>query len=217
MASVADAAQSNGDIMRRLRELERFVQEQFAARRLENATIGRGGIRVDEEGTIRSTTFDGDLLAENPGTAGWALGADRLVLGGQFVGPISFDERKNWTSGFALGTAITGYVGVNIPVPSWADQAIILSGHTVQVLNDTGVLAYVTLRGDIDGEGSGGVNLGAVDGTFASGSIMHSGLVNEPGSTILVETVINATGTAWGADPLNYTSVNAIALFRRGV
>lgn len=46
MSVASDAAQSRGDIMREIADLKRQVQALQTARRLEAASVGRGGIRV---------------------------------------------------------------------------------------------------------------------------------------------------------------------------
>lgn len=215
MPNIGDAAQSNGDIMRRLRELEAMVRELTAGRRLENASVGKGGIRVREDGSIRSETFDGNLLLENPGTAGWALGADRLAIRGQFVGPFSFDAKTGDQTGFSVTTDFNRFARVTIPVPEWAEEAIILSGHVGQAQNGTGAASYLTIRGDINGDASAGVNIFADPTVYATGSITHAGLVQDPAGSITVETILNSTGTNWGSGPINYAASNAIVLFRR--
>lgn len=54
-----DQAFSHGDVMRRLHELERRVQELTAGRRLEDATVGAGGVNVRNAGAIRWFDRDG--------------------------------------------------------------------------------------------------------------------------------------------------------------
>ncbi|WP_116051671.1 tail fiber domain-containing protein [Amycolatopsis palatopharyngis] len=73
--ALGDAAFSNGDIMRRLRELEATVRELRGARRLESSTIGAGGVRVKGEGGIRLQN-GGGLTVED--------GGDIVVEGGTF-------------------------------------------------------------------------------------------------------------------------------------
>jgi len=53
MSAVGDAALNQGDVIRRLRELERQMRELTAGRRLEAATIGAGGV-VIRGGSLRT-------------------------------------------------------------------------------------------------------------------------------------------------------------------
>lgn len=53
MGVISDQARSPGDVMRRLAELERAVEGLRNARRLENAAIGKGGLRVHSGGSVR--------------------------------------------------------------------------------------------------------------------------------------------------------------------
>lgn len=60
-----DIAFSKGDVMRRLGELERRLAEATAGRRLENASVGAGGIRLKSGGGI--TVEDGGDVRINGG------------------------------------------------------------------------------------------------------------------------------------------------------
>ena len=122
MPNIGDAAQSNGDIMRRLRELEAMVRELTAGRRLENASIGKGGLRVREDGTIRSETFDGNLLLGHPGTRGWALGADRLAVDGALVSSTDTDTDHVTEQGFGLTQSMVTRAEIVITPPSWVRE-----------------------------------------------------------------------------------------------
>src|SRR5699024_9477114 len=53
MGVISDQAQSPGDVMRRLAELERAVDRLRNARVLENAAVGTGGLRVHSGGSVR--------------------------------------------------------------------------------------------------------------------------------------------------------------------
>lgn len=64
MGNIGDAAFSRGDIMRELREMKREIRELKAARTLENATIGQGGLRV--KGGRISILDDGSLVLTSP-------------------------------------------------------------------------------------------------------------------------------------------------------
>lgn len=217
MANIGDAAQSTGDIMRRLRELERFVQELAAARKLENATIGKGGIRVDESGLIRSTTFDGDLAADNPGTTGWALGADSLVLRGEFVGPVDFEGRGGSDDDFAVTTTRTNRGTANIPVPPWADEALVLCSVTGQAVNDRAVQDYLGMKPVVNG-----ITLGrdafflAGAGNIACGSVTFSITISVIDLTVIsCAAEMWANGGTWSANSVNFMQANGTAIFRR--
>lgn len=85
----SDAVQSSGDVMRRLADLERKVRELEAGRRLEAATIGRGGLTIRDTGgvTIRDgggvTVRDGGDLNVEGGELRVrdTNGAERLYFG----------------------------------------------------------------------------------------------------------------------------------------
>jgi hypothetical protein len=87
----SDAAQSPGDVMLRLADLEREVRELGAARRMESATIGSGGIRVRGEGAeIRIQTADGLTDLAVLSSDGIFFDGEPLLLPGSvawFAGP----------------------------------------------------------------------------------------------------------------------------------
>lgn len=68
-----EMAFSQGDLMRRLRELEKLVRELTSGRRMEHATIGAGGIRVRGTGGV-TLQQGGGLTVED--------GGDIVIRGG---------------------------------------------------------------------------------------------------------------------------------------
>jgi hypothetical protein len=68
-----EIAFSRGDVMRRLNELEKQVREFTSGRRMENATIGAGGIRVKGSGGV-TLQQGGGLTVED--------GGDIVIRGG---------------------------------------------------------------------------------------------------------------------------------------
>lgn len=66
MANIGDAAQSPGDLVRRVHELEGLVRELVAGRRMESASVGAGGIRIKDGGGL--TVVDGgDIIIRGDG------------------------------------------------------------------------------------------------------------------------------------------------------
>ena len=63
MPNLSDAAKSRGDVMSRLAELERQVRSLQTSRRLEAASIGRGGLRV-QGGRILAEDASGERVFE---------------------------------------------------------------------------------------------------------------------------------------------------------
>ncbi|MGH3878074.1 MAG: hypothetical protein ACRDSK_13675 [Actinophytocola sp.] len=93
MGVIGDAAHHPGDVMRRLQELERAFREMAASRRLENASIGAGGVRlhsggsltVDPGGTVKvgniTITKDSLIVTDSSGATVLQLG---LLSNGQY-------------------------------------------------------------------------------------------------------------------------------------
>lgn len=63
--NIGDSAFSRADFMRRLHELEGIVRELVAGRRLENATVGAGGITFRGEGGIELVEGGGVTIRDN--------------------------------------------------------------------------------------------------------------------------------------------------------
>jgi hypothetical protein len=65
--AIGDAAFHGGNVMRRLAEMDARLREASAGRRLENATIGAGGLRVKDGGGV-TIHDDGSLVIEAGGS-----------------------------------------------------------------------------------------------------------------------------------------------------
>ncbi len=81
---LGEAMFSSGDLMRRLRDMERRIDELSTARRLEAATIGEGGLRVAEGGDI--TVDGGNLVLRSGGGLVLEEGARFSIPWGGIVG-----------------------------------------------------------------------------------------------------------------------------------
>lgn len=105
MGNIGDAAFSQGDVMRRLRELEGLVRELTAGRRLENATVGAGGLRIKGAGGIRLQA-GGGLTVEDGGDI-VIEGGDLVVIGEGVMRSENFDGNMTagdpGSDGWALG------------------------------------------------------------------------------------------------------------------
>lgn len=74
MATIGEAAFSQGDILRRLRQLERAIAQVAAGRRLESASVGAGGLRLFAGGSL-TLEDGGDVVVLDGGSV-------RLIGGG---------------------------------------------------------------------------------------------------------------------------------------
>lgn len=166
------------DIERRLRALE-------TSNRLESASIGSGGIRVHGSGAIRSGDFDGEGLDE-PGTAGWWLGPEGLVVNRAVVrsGPQVRIAHAVASPEPSLGTSFATVVSVQVEVPDWADTAQLLALGSVSAF-ETGLGGGVDFfaRAVVDGDG-GAVHAGHAE-PYGFAGPAHARSV-APGSTVTV-------------------------------
>lgn len=217
--AIGDAAFSSGDIMRRLHQLEGDLRELRSARRLESSTIGAGGLKIAGGGSIRSTNFDGDVTAGDPGTEGWALGAERLALGGQLVGPVGFGSARDFQLPVTFDVGVPGatLASATIDVPEWADEAIVIAtadatGDNTGTQGDDAFFVYAKVAGLNGHEAM--VRVGLDQQLSGSASLMH--VVTDPGPTISVACGGRSNLVQWpGAGSNSRAAINAIAIFRR--
>lgn len=220
MANVGDAATSQGDIMRRLRDLESMVRELTAGRRLENASIGQGGLRVREDGSIRSETFDGNLILGDPGTAGWALGADRLAIRGQLVSPVEFRAAYAYTTGWAVAVGWDTMASLTLTPPTWATEVLLTVTMSATARNTSGATdilwGSIRVAGQLSEEGV--ITADREDGLLCHLSTNFATVagVTGPGS-VLIEGRLSVPNTAagWTADSNNTMTLAASAVYRR--
>ncbi len=216
VGNIGDAAVKSGDLVRRMTELERLVRELMGGRRLENSTIGGGGLRVASHGVIRSETFDGNLPLGDAGDNGWALGNDRLSIRGQFVGPFDFAGIGLSSTGFTVTTTIADRVSGTVDVPAWADEAMILLTATCTIHNGSAGFNYANIRATIDGTGGGSNFKGFAIGEYACMVATAQRLITNPASTVPVAGQVWNQGAAnFGTDGTNIVTIDGHALFRR--
>lgn len=217
--AIGDAAFGKGDIMRRLHQLEGDLRELRSARRLESSTIGQGGLKVKGFGSIRSTNFDGDVTTGDPGTEGWALGAERLALRGQLVGPVGFGSARDVQFNVTIQPGVPGEILAEstIGVPDWADEAIVIAtadatGDNTGIQNDDAFFVYAHIDGLNGHEAM--VRLATDQQLSASATLMH--VISNPDEQIRVACGVRSNIDTWpGATSNSRAAINAIAIFRR--
>ena len=168
MALVSDAAQSNGDVIRRLDDLERALREESAARRLESAVIGSGGIKV-RGGEIVIQTADGltDLavLASSgiffngqpllfPGSVSWFAGPSGSVPLGWLICNGTAVSRTTYAALFAIiGTTWgVGDGSTTFNLPDLRDRVPVGAGSTYSVGATGGATTHTHTQGNTGGE-----------------------------------------------------------------
>lgn len=223
MAHPSDRHFSRGDLMRRITELEDRIKSLETARRLEAASIGAGGLTIAEDGSIQSDDFA-------PGEDGWRIsegGAefnvltlrDRLIGQEALAEPVGFDG-AGATSG---GDDVTGgdfvtKVAVEINLPTWADQVIILGVGNAEARNNSDTDAFLQSRVTINDIGGSANTSMLVAGNGAwSGTVFASAqrVIDDPQSPIPVETRARVDRDATFSDTLNEFDIDCIAIYRR--
>jgi hypothetical protein len=174
-----------GELERRVRDLERLVQEMAAARTLENASItAAAGLG------IRTSDFDGTSFA-NPGTHGNYFGGDGAVLNALYLrpgsisnavlaNPVRGDSAYAYATNFALTTTgTTPLVSQSWYTPTGFTTANVLIAGRVFAYNSTASLDYLFARSRVYVPSSGqtGYGTGLPLAVSASGG---SGLNSSP-------------------------------------
>jgi hypothetical protein len=217
--TIGDVAFSQGDIMRRLRELEAQVRELNAGRRLENASIGAGGIRVKDGGTIRSDTFDGDLAVNNPGTAGWAVGRDRMAVLGAMLQPVAAGTSGNGLDELSFPVRVAGdnRSEGTVIVPPWARVALIHTTVAASIKNTSGVTDIAYLRPVIEGELGGEMftYLDAGKWGHVSCSDTRNLAIARGGGLLTISARLRTQLGDWTAEPGNIVQQRSTVVFMR--
>lgn len=190
-------------------DLARRVEQQGSARRLESASIGKGGLTIRDGGKL---IVDGD--AQINGTLSLPKG---IIDNDALSSPITTGSAGLTQQGFAVGSTGSTFAVQAIPVPDGYSKAIVMNGVSGSAWNTTSSLGYLYVASMINGSPGGEVVTPATGpGTgsaTAFGVRTLSGLT--PGSVITVGVYMRVGAGAWGASASNAANTNAIALFLR--
>ncbi|MGZ4587268.1 MAG: hypothetical protein ACXVX9_05655 [Mycobacteriaceae bacterium] len=217
-----------GDLERRIRDLERLVQELAAARTLENASItaspGLG---------IRTSDFDGTSFA-SPGTHGNYFGGDGAVLNALYLrpgsisntlltNPVAFDGNGGATTNFAVTTtgASSALGAVTNTVPAGMTKMASFVTGGVTAVNSTASLDYLQCRvGIIDPNSvnyAGNTQYQPVSGSNGSGQVSASkyGLLTglSGGQHVTHYISVWSASANWAANASSIADVQAIILW----
>lgn len=132
MATIGEAAFSQGDVMRRLRQLEQAIATVAAGRRLEDASIGAGGIRVHSGGLI-TVEGGGDVEVLDGGSVRLIGGGSLETIVGGIPGEVAGGVRP--TTFLVGGTTVQPSISL---FPSYVAGTtgatfITLDGETLEV------------------------------------------------------------------------------------
>lgn len=220
----------DGWIARRFEDLQRQLNELRAARTLEAATIGRGGLTIDG-GTL---TITGNGIAESgdyqAGVSGWALEPNgnaefnNLTLRGGIIGndalanPIMFGSADQSVSNLNMPSATSVLTTANIAVPAGFTTAAILV--SVQV----GLSATSTASSGVQAVASV-MSPSAVDGDIIAGLALAGQAMSIPATLATALTglsvgsiTVAVKGNYFGSAPQSNTGnghVTALAIFTR--
>lgn len=152
---------SQGDVMRRLAELERQVQQVQTARRLESASIGSGGLRIHSGGgiVVQGADGGGDVFRVNSDPVELFLRPELIeALSVEiFAARIHTDyveDQETTTSGSYEDLATVGPVVSNVPI-SASGKAVVWMAAVIEANCASPSGGGVTVTADMGFEVSG--------------------------------------------------------------
>jgi hypothetical protein len=212
-----------GELERRVRDLERLVQEMAAARTLENASItAAAGLG------IRTSDFDGTSFA-NPGTHGNYFGGDGAILTNLLLrpgaiindwlqSPVKAGFLFNSINTFGLSTTMTNIQTVNVTIPAgFTSLACIIIGR-VYATNNTAGLDYLYGQTNVNGYNGNSYPLpvSASGGTGTNVSpfaVLLTGLT--PGASVSFQMAAQTAFGPWASSASNGSELNGLLLWFR--
>lgn len=173
-------------------------------------------LNTGEAITLKSGHIVGLLRA---GTSYFIVGRITVPGNADFASAsIAFEGVYEVVTNFVLTPTPTTRVTALIPVPAWADQALVSATASASVHNQNATtpgfdFAYVTplINGDDNGSTS---YSGLQTDEYATIVSTNQLLINNPGATITIGGQISSQVHPWTADPLNIFAINATAIFR---
>lgn len=202
----------------RLLRLERLVELGGASRSLTSASVGRGGIRVTQGGSVVIDT-GGDLEIV---TGNLILG-DGKIEGSALKNQIEAAAGAGSSTGRALTETFTTYASASVPTPTWATTAIVQGfgvGRNYLTNTDANIFTIrsrLRLAGALSAEN---LTPSTVSGSTGTAENFHNlsweHLEANPPSTITVEYQLRADDArAYGAHSSNRANVAFVVIFMR--
>lgn len=207
-------------VPKKIRELEQAIAELRAARTLESASIGAGG--------LISANFDGTLDPAAAGTSGWGLSGtsgdaifNNLVLRGGIIGddaltnPVMPAAMSDNANNFPLSNSvITAPATLAIPVPAGFTTALVIATSDLTVTSTVASTASVrtSINGNFTPFGQS-VAAPANEQMFVSNTFAQ--VLTSLGSSIAVQAQVAAAGANIPAGGGTWVNLNALALFIR--
>jgi hypothetical protein len=133
---------------------------------------------------------------------------------------VAFGGANGFAQNFGLSTTLTAIASASIPVPSWADEAIVLATASATVVNTRGVADSAILFAQIAVNASNPIeqNTGTIAAAGTSNvSNAYQITTSDPADLafpIQVSAQMSSTGAAWAASGNNRVTISAIAVFR---
>lgn len=154
----------------------------------------------------------------------WILG--RITVPGQSdfaSASVAFGGEGASEGGFAITTTHTDHVTDTMPVPDWADEAIVLCTVNAVAANSSASVFFVNIQAAIDGIGGGSSQFGVAALGDASLNYVNSGSasaqrrITNPGPTISLAGRVWVDSGTIPATANNHANLDAIAIFRSTV
>ncbi|WP_426986548.1 hypothetical protein [Pseudarthrobacter sp. Y6] len=202
-------------LVRKVRDLERFVQQLAAANQL-----GAAGIRAVDGGiTVEgSQTVNGPLTINGAAVITGTLDLPAGIIGNDALSsPVTIGTASDGIGNYAINTASTVRKSITLTCPAGFTQAVVTANPTAMGYNSTATADYLYVQSVIQGVGSGELYTSAPAGVgvglAAPFHLSLTGLTD--GETITVAVATRAGNGTWAASTGNQANIYATAIFLR--
>jgi hypothetical protein len=202
-------------VIRKLKDLERTVQQLAAANPLATAGIKAvpGGIIVEG-----SQTVNGPLTINGAASITGTLDLPAGIIGNDaLASPVQIGTASNGLNNYAITTASTVRASVTLTVPDGFTEVVVTATATAMGQNSTATTDYLYAMAVIQGISGGELYTaaGAGLGVGLASPFQHTLTGLTGGDVITVSVATRAGFNTWAAATANQANVYATAYFLR--
>ncbi|MDV8147248.1 hypothetical protein [Arthrobacter sp. B10-11] len=208
-------------VIRRLKDLERTVQQLAAANQLATAGIKAvpGGIVVEGSQTVNGPlTINGDSEVNGALAINGPLTLQSgIIQNDALANPVQIGTASNGLNNYAITTASTVRATVTLTVPDGFTEAVVTATATAMGQNSTATTDYLYCMAVIQGISGGELYTaaGAGLGVGLASPFQHTLTGLTGGDVVTVSVATRAGFNTWAAATANQANIYATAYFLR--
>lgn len=225
------------DLMSIIRDLQRDVKALQRATPLKSASVGEGGLRFYDGGSLTiedggGIVINGDGTIDVDGDATFggdtAIGGNLAVTGtlslpagiinnNALANPVVTKVATNSASNYSLTTTGASKTVTTITVPSGFTQAQVMVSVDASIRNSTATYDYVYCSASVDGLSASqeNINIVGANGGFAFVAGFHNVQMGGLGASITCSARLRSGFNPLPADASSGVTVNVAAIFTR--